>query len=420
VSGHRRVLAAALAALATLAAGLAAAPSQAAAAPDCPDSVQAPSAIVIEVSSGIVACERDADGARPIASLTKLMTALLTLERADLDDTFTAARYVPAAVESKIGLQPGERMRVDDLLRGLLAESANDAAVTLAQGVSGSRGAFVRDMNRRAQELKLSRTHYANPIGLDEAGNHSTARDLAHLAIVLRTHAFARRTVDSPSVTLRSGARTRTFRNRNDLVLRRPWVNGVKTGHTRDAGYVLVGSGRRDGKQLVSVVLGTPSVAARDAASESLLLWGFKQFQRIRAVQEGDELARVAIRYRAGAELTLVAGRTVRRVVPRGRRDDVTMRLAGIPDDVAGPIAEGQRLGTAEVLQGGRSVARVPLLAAASVPEAGLAQRTKSWFTGPLAVVALFAVLAGTVLAARRLRRGLRTGRRPGEEARAA
>jgi serine-type D-Ala-D-Ala carboxypeptidase (penicillin-binding protein 5/6) len=348
------------------------------------------------------------------------MTALLTLERADLGDSFTAARYFPAAIESKIGLQPGERMRVDDLLRGLLAESANDAAVTLAQGVAGSRRAFVRAMNERAAELDLAGTHYANPIGLDEAGNHSTARDLARLAIMLRTHAFARRTVDMPSVTLRSGARTRTFRNRNDLVLRRPWVNGVKTGHTRQAGYVLVGSGRRDGKQLVSVVLGTPSEAARDAASESLLLWGFKQFQRIRAVQEGDELARVPIRYRGGAELTLVAGRTVRRVVPRGRRDDVTTRVVDVPDDVAGPIAEGRRLGTAEVLQGGRSVARVPLVAAASVPEAGLAQRTKSWFTGPLAIVALFAVVGGTVLAARRLRRGLRTGRRPGEEARAA
>jgi D-alanyl-D-alanine carboxypeptidase (penicillin-binding protein 5/6) len=417
VSARRRLLPAALAALAL---GLVAAPSEAAAAQDCPDSVQAPSAIVIEVSTGTVACERDADGARPIASLTKLMTALLTLEHADLTDTFTAARYVPAAVESKIGLQPGERMRVDDLLRGLLAESANDAAVTLAQGVSGSRAAFVRDMNRRAQELGLTGTHYANPIGLDQTGNHSTARDLARLALALRTHAFVRRTVDSPSVTLRSGVRTRTFRNRNDLVLRRPWVNGVKTGHTRDAGYVLVGSGRRDGKQLVSVVLGTPSVAARDAASESLLLWGFKRFQRIRAVQEGDELASVPIRYRAGAELTLVAGRTVRRVVPRGRRDDVSMRLSGLPDDVAGPIAAGERLGTAEVLQGGRSVARVPLLAAASVPEAGLAQRTKSWFTGPLAIFALFAVLGGTVLGARRLRRGLRTGRRPGEEARAA
>jgi D-alanyl-D-alanine carboxypeptidase (penicillin-binding protein 5/6) len=275
-------------------------------------------------------------------------------------------------------------------------------------------------MNERAAELGLDGTHYANPIGLDEAGNHSTAHDLARLAVMLRTHPFARRTVDSPSVTLRSGARVRTFANRNTLVRRVAWVNGVKTGHTREAGYVLVGSGRREGKQLVSVVLGTPSVAARDAATESLLQWGFKQFQRIRAFEAGDEMARVPIRHRGGAELALVAGRTIRRVVPRGRRSDVTTRLADLPAEVAGPIPAGRRLGTVEVLQGGRRVARVPLLAAASVPEAGLAQRTKSWFTQPLAIVLLFAVLGGTVLAGRRLRRGLRTGGRPGEEARAA
>jgi D-alanyl-D-alanine carboxypeptidase (penicillin-binding protein 5/6) len=409
-----------LTALALAPAAALAAASPAAAAPDCPASAQAPSAIVIEVSTGAVACERDADSERAIASTTKLMTALLTLERADLTDTFTAARYFPPPIESQIGLEPGERMRVDDLLRGLLAESANDAAVTLAQGVGGSRAAFVRAMNQRAQELDLKGTHYSNPIGLDQPGNRSTARDLAHLAIMLRTYPFVRRTVDSPSVTLRSGARRRTFRNRNDLVLREPWVNGMKTGHTRQAGYVLVGSGRRDGKQLVSVVLGTPSIAARDEATRQLLIWGFKQFQRIRAVEQGDELARVPIRYRGGAELTLVAERTVRRVVPRGHRRDVTTRVVDVPDDVVGPLERGRRIGAVVVLQGGRRVARVPLLSSASVPGASFGQRTKSRFTGPLAIVALFAVLGGTVLAAMRLRRGLRPGRRRGEEARAA
>jgi serine-type D-Ala-D-Ala carboxypeptidase (penicillin-binding protein 5/6) len=405
------VLAAALAALS---------PQAAAAAPPCPASVQAPSAIVLEVSTGEVACEREARRRRAVASTVKLMTALLTLERAELSDSFRAARYSALPVESKIGLQPGERMRVRDLLRGLLVESANDAAVTLAEGVAGSRRAFVRAMNARARQLGLADTHYANEIGLDEAGSHSSARDLARLATVLRTNPFFRRTVDSPAVTLRSGARTRTFRNRNRLVLRYDWVNGVKTGHTRAAGYVLVGSGRQNGKQLVSVVLGTPSEAARDEATRRLLVWGFKQFQRIRAVERGTVMARVPIRFRRGARLNLVAGRTVRRVVPRGRRADVTTRLAGVPTEVAGPIRRGQRLATLHVSQGGRRVASVPVVAAAGVPEAGLGQRTKSTFTAPLAIVAAFAVLAGTVLGARRLRRGLRPGRRTGEEARAA
>src|SRR5829696_3664033 len=237
-------------------------PSSAAAAerpPRCP--VAAPSAIVIEVSTGEVACATNPDERRSIASTTKLMTALLTLEQAKLSDTFTAANYFPSAAESQIGLERGEKMSVRDLMRGLLVESANDAAVTLAEGVAGSKRAFVRSMNRRAQQLKLTNTHYANPIGLDEAGNYSTARDLVKLATVLRTNRFFRTTVDRPVVRLTTGNRTRTFINRNTLVRTTDWVNGVKSGHTSQAGYVLVGSGRRNGGiQLVSAVLGTPSV----------------------------------------------------------------------------------------------------------------------------------------------------------------
>jgi serine-type D-Ala-D-Ala carboxypeptidase (penicillin-binding protein 5/6) len=234
--------------------------------------VDAPSAIVIEVSTGEVACATNPDERRSIASTTKLMTALLTLERAKLSQTYTAADYAPAPAESKIGLDRGERMSVRDLMRGLLVESANDAAVTLAEGVSGSRRAFVRAMNRRAQQLELSNTHYANPIGLDEQGNYSTARDLVRLAVVLRTNPFFRTTTDRPSVRLTTGNRPRTFANRNTLVRSTSWVNGVKSGHTSQAGYVLVGSGR-DGRgvQLVSAVLGTSSVAARDAATLKLL-----------------------------------------------------------------------------------------------------------------------------------------------------
>src|SRR4051812_44835254 len=252
--------------LRAVALGLAAAallPSSAAAAgrpPRCP--VQAPSAIVIVVSTGEVACATNPDERRSIASTTKLMTALLTLEQAKLSDTFTAANYFPGPGESQIGLERGERMTVRDLMRGLLVESANDAAVTLAEGVAGSKRAFVRAMNRRAQQLKLTNTHYANPIGLDEAGNYSTARDLVKLAVILRTNPFFRTTTDRPAVRLVTGNRQRTFVNRNTLVRSTDWVNGVKSGHTSQAGYVLVGSGRRNGGiQLVSAVLGTPSVA---------------------------------------------------------------------------------------------------------------------------------------------------------------
>jgi D-alanyl-D-alanine carboxypeptidase (penicillin-binding protein 5/6) len=411
------------AAVAAVALALVADPASAAAARNCPPSVQAPSAIVLEVSTGIVACERSADEERPVGSTVKLMTALLTLERAKLDDRFRAVDYSPAPAESLIGLQSGERMTVRDLLTGLLVRSGNDAAMTLARGVAGSERAFVELMNRRARELGLAHTHYANPIGLDAPGAHSTARDLVTLARFLRTKPFFRRTVKQDSVTLTSGLVQRTFQNRNTLIGAVPWVNGVKTGHTLQAGDVLVGSGRQNGIQVISAVLGEPSKTVRDTDTLRLLKFGMSRFQRITAVPAGTKVGvSVPIRYRRGAELELVVGPNGERtVVPRHGRDRVTIRPIKYPPEVQGPIAVGQQLGEADVLQDGRKIATVPLVANGDVPGADLAQRTKSWFATPVGVILAFAVLSGTVLLARRRRRPRRPGRRPDpEEARVA
>ncbi|HEY6889857.1 MAG TPA: D-alanyl-D-alanine carboxypeptidase family protein [Solirubrobacter sp.] len=401
------------AALLTALALLIPAAAQAATEPDCPAAAKAPSAIVIEVSTGTVACARNADQERQIGSTTKLMTALLVLEEAKLSDTFKASSYRPSPIESQIGLQPGERMKVSDLMRGLLLESGNDAAMTLAQGVAGSTKAFVRQMNRRAKKLGLTHTHYDNPIGLDGEGNYSTARDLVTLATVLRTNKFFKKIVDSPSGTLKTGVHPRTFRNRNSLIQKYPYVNGVKTGHTRGAGYVLVGSASRNGVQLVSAVLATPSEAARDADTMALYKWAFPRFQRIRAVIEGHPMATARIRFRAGAELKLVPDRTIRRIVLRGHRAAVKVDVEA-PSVVEGPIRSGQRLGKVDVKQNGRLVATVPLIAQAAVPAAQIADKTKSAASSPLLIigVALAVVLATVLLAARRrarMSRGRRT-----------
>jgi D-alanyl-D-alanine carboxypeptidase (penicillin-binding protein 5/6) len=396
-----RVIGAAVAAAAALAV------PASAQARDCPASVKAPSAIVIEVSTGTVACERAADAERPVGSTVKLMTALLTLERANLDDTYQAPAYHPAAAESLIGLQTGERMKVRDLLRGMLIWSGNDAAETLARGVAGSEKAFVRLMNQRARELGLRHTHYANPIGLDAPGAHSSARDLVELARYLRTKPFFRRTVKEAHVKLESGAVSREFDNRNRLVGSVPWVNGVKTGHTSQAGQVLVGSGRQRGIQVISAVLDEGTTTTRDADTVRLLRFGMDGFQRISAAPAGTDVhISVPIRYRRGAELELVVGPNGERtVVPRHHRDLVTIRPRRFPSQVSGPIAYNQQLGEADVLQDGRKIATVPLVASGEVPSAGLAQRTKSWFTAPLGVILAFGILSGTVLLARSRRR---------------
>jgi D-alanyl-D-alanine carboxypeptidase (penicillin-binding protein 5/6) len=192
-----------------------------------------------------------------------------------------------------------------------------------------------------------------------------------------------------------------------------PWVNGVKTGHTREAGYVLVGSARRHHVQVVSAVLGTTGEHPRDSQSLALLRAGLHAFQYVTAVRAGAHVrgvTRIPIRYRPGAGLPLVAGRGVQTVVPRGHRDVVAVRPVNVPKEVSGPIRRGQRVGSAEVVRSGKRIATVPLVAASSIPAASFGQRTKAWFTRPLAVVLAFAVLGGTVLVARR-RRTSRSGR---------
>ena len=400
------VLAAALAVLALALALVAAAPARAA---DAPPSVSAPSAVLMEASTGDVLYQRAADKRRSIASTTKLMTALLTMERAKLSDEVVASSYVAAPIESKLSLRPGEVMTVADLLRGLMLESANDAAVTLAEHISGTRAAFVRLMNRRARELELGNTHFDNPIGLDGAGNFSSARDLARLAVALRKHSFVRKIADRTSATLTTGYRPRTIRNRNTLLGKDEYVNGLKTGHTMSAGYVLVGTRTRKRVTLVSVVLGTPSYAARDRDSLALLQWGAGQYHVVRPVDEGAFVDDAEIQYRPGATVPLVTGDAFRKTL---RTDvKVTTRDVGVPRTVTGPVARGQELGVREVYADGERIATVPIVAEHFVPAADVAQRTKDWFTRLPALILAVAVLGGTVLVARRLRRGPR--RRP-------
>jgi D-alanyl-D-alanine carboxypeptidase (penicillin-binding protein 5/6) len=399
-----RVLAALLAAVLMLVV----APVARAAAP--PPSVTASSAIVIEASTADVAYAKQPDRRRAIASTTKLMTALLTLERSRPSTVYRAVRYHALPAESQIELQPGEKMTVADLLRGMLIESANDAAATLATRIGGTEANFVRAMNKRAQQLGLKNTHYANPIGLDDPANYSTARDLVRLTLRARAFNFFRRTVAHEQVTLHSGDHERTLENRNGLV-KLQQVNGVKTGHTQQAGYVLIGSGHRNGITLISAVLGEPSVAAREADTRKLYAWAFRLYHRVRPISPNEVLARATIRYRRGAELNLVAGATRRRfVVRRGRH----LRKCGlrVPDEVAGPIASGDKLGEVDVCRGKEKLATLPVVAAADVPAAGLGVRTKDRFTSPwILLLVLFVALAGTV-GLNRLRRRSSNGRR--------
>jgi D-alanyl-D-alanine carboxypeptidase (penicillin-binding protein 5/6) len=369
---------------------------------------QGKAAIVVDARSGEVLLDEGADERHQIASTTKLMTALLVLERARLDAVFRAPRYEADAVESQIGLKTGERMRVRDLLAALLLESANDAAATIARNVSGSRRAFVRDMNARARALGLRSTRYQNPIGFDSARNRSSARDLATLArLLLRNPTFAR-IVDRPAARLRSGARRRVVRNRNNLVVNEPFVAGVKTGHTSKADFVLVGAGERRGARVVSVVLGAPSEAARDESTLALLRWGVDQFRRVRVVRDGRPVTTLPVDGRDGERVGLKTSGAVTVTARRGRRPTLLVRS---PEEVQGPLPAGSRTGAVEVRDGGRVLRTAPLVTSAAVaaPEPLADLRTPAGLAATAAVVMLV-LLGGAALVWVRSRRSARRG----------
>lgn len=382
---------------------LAGAPPEASARVPRPDP-DARAAIVVDARTGEVLFAEGADERHPIASTTKLMTALLAMERAQPTDVFTAPGYDAAAVESQIGLETGERMRVRDLLTALLLESANDAAATIAANVSGSRRAFVADMNRRARELGLRSTSYSNPIGFDSRRNRSSARDLASLArVLMRDRRFAA-TVDRPRARLRSGARRRTVQNRNTLVATHPFVEGVKTGHTQLADYVLVGAGEGRGAELVSVVLGAPSEGARNQGTLDLLRWGIDQFRRVRVAGERRPVARRPVDGRDGAAVALVTPRRLTATVRRGRRPDLRVRA---PEEIEGPLHAGRRVGTLEVRDGARVLRSAPLVTASAIPAPEPLSDLRSP-GGVAAVLTSLAVVAIVVAVTVRMRRGRR------------
>jgi serine-type D-Ala-D-Ala carboxypeptidase (penicillin-binding protein 5/6) len=371
------------------------APAQAAGRP----AVVARAAILVDARDGHVLYRRDPTEERPIASATKLMTALVALDELPLGRELRAVPYNPAPAESRINLRAGERMSVADLIRALLLESANDAAETLAVRAGGSVRRFVDLMNERAQGLGLAHTRFANPVGLDAPGAQSTALDLSRLARRMLRSDFLAATVDMPRARLLSGARPRIVANRNRLVREVGWVDGVKTGHTAGAGYVLVGSGTRRGARLVSVVLGAPSEAARDADTLALLRYGLAQYRRVRPVPAGATVATARVEHFGDRDVRLIPARPIAVTVRRGQRLRTVLRA---PGEVTGPLRARARVGSVIVYRDGRRVRSVPLVTAAAVPEAGLLRKAWSVLWSPIVVLAAAGIAAWLILRRRR------------------
>ncbi|WP_320671485.1 D-alanyl-D-alanine carboxypeptidase family protein [Patulibacter defluvii] len=371
---------------------------------DDPPRIQAPAAIAVEVTTGDVVFARRADETRAIASTTKLMTALLVFEDGATDRRMPIPAYDGSPAESLAHLHPGDRMTVSDVLTGLLLPSGNDAAVALARFVGGSVPRFVERMNERARELKL-KARFRNPIGLDAPGHRASPADLVKLTLLLRRYPEFRRIVDRRSARLTSASPPITVVNRNRLVQGVPWVDGVKTGHTRKAGYALVGSGRRNGVSVITVVLGDPSEDARDADSLALLRYAIGRYHRVTPLRKGAVVGKLPLRYR-DQQVEIVAADAVRRIARRDER--LRTRVLGLPSDVEGPLPAGSRLGTIEVLQRGRVVARIPAVTRTAVAQASVWQRADDELGRPLVqfLLVLAVLCAGALVWLLRRSRG--------------
>jgi D-alanyl-D-alanine carboxypeptidase (penicillin-binding protein 5/6) len=341
------------------------APHAARAQGSAPPSLPVRAAALIEENTGQVLYGNNASAELAIASTTKLMTAQVTLNHAALGQVFSDPGFVFAPEDSQIYLQPGERMTVRDLLTAMFLPSADDAAEVLAYNVGGgSIARFVAMMNIRAGELGLTHTHYSTPIGLDTPGNYSSAGDLVSLARYdLLTEPFIRTVVAETSAVLRSGNHVRYVTNLNDLVGRYWWINGVKTGHTNDAGYVLVASGTRvrGGMTLIGAVLGAQSAASCDAAALALLNWGFDTFRLRTPFRAGQTLARPAVSGQPGRHVRVIAASTYAHVFPRNTK--VRFRVH-VPAELTGPLRRHAVVGYVRVIAGRRVVARIRLLLA--------------------------------------------------------
>ena len=360
------------------------------AAPQPPSGLPARAWILVDADDGEVLAAHRASSSYSIASTTKLMTAYVARRELGLHDEVVAPPYDALPAESLLGLAAGERIEVRDLLYGLLLVSGNDAAEALAQAAAGSEDAFVGQMNRAAKKLGLGDTTYANPIGLDEPGNNSSAEDLADLAVKLRRDKLFRRIFDTPETVISSGAHPRDLVNRNVLVRTVPFVNGVKTGYTLDAGNVLVASGEQKGVELVSAVLGAPSESERDSATMTLLDYGFSLYHRRTPVKRQEALARVAIKDR-DISVPLAPARDLRVTVRRGQNLQTRVRA---PAEVDGPVSGGERMGQVVVSIDGEPVARAPLAATRGAAAASLLERYDAKIPGPRAVAWGVAILA--------------------------
>ena len=341
-----------------------------------PPQLAAKSWILVDADSGRVIAEHNSDERLSPASLTKLMTAYLVereLERGNIkpDDMVPISEKAWRTGGSKMFVEVGTQVPVDELLHGIIIVSGNDASVAMSEYLAGGEAQFADLMNQHAAQLGMENTHFSNATGLPHDNHYSSARDLMRLARhIIRDYPdhyemYSQKTFNYNGIEQN---------NRNRLLWRDPSVDGLKTGWTDDAGYCLVSSAKRDDMRLISVVMGTSSEEARAQETQKLLSYGFRYFETLKLYDQGAVLDTPRIWGGAVDQLRVGVDQAVTMTVPRSRKDELTAKL-NIDADLEAPIAAGQKVGTMEVRLGDEVVGERPLVALEAVEEGGFFKR---------------------------------------------
>lgn len=349
-----------------------------------PPEVAAKAYLLMDVTAGQILAGKDLDEPVEPASLTKLMTAYLVFDalkakKISLTQTLPVSERAWKMPGSRMFIDPKMQVPVEDLIKGMIVQSGNDATVALAEGVGGSVERFVQLMNDQAKALGLKNTGYKNPEGLTEPGHTTTARDLSVLATRLMhdfpeyVHYYTIKKYRYP------GTPASNDTNRNRLLFRDPTVDGLKTGHTKAAGYCLVATAKRDfpnvsGRRLLSVVLGANSEASRANESQKLLNWGYTAYEAVKLFDAGQPVATPKVWKGKTSELKLGRNEPIVVAVPSGTAAQVQTEIAR-PEPLVAPFLQGQAVATLKVKQGDELLAEVPLMALEAVEEAGVLGR---------------------------------------------
>lgn len=334
--------------------------------------VSSESAVLMEFSRGEILFSKNGDVRMPPASLTKMMTLLLAYEaleegRVTLDEEVTISEKAWQTGGSQMFLNVGQKVSYEDLMTGIAVISANDACVALAEHLFGLEASFVQEMNKKARELNLKNTQFENASGLPHPDHFSSAEDIAILShYLISTY---------PEVLKLYSQREFTFNeipqmNRNPLLGRFPGADGLKTGHTSEAGYCLAGTAEQNGMRFITVVFNAPSEAVRLKDSEALLNFAFRNYSLEEVFSEGEIVTAVKVSKGVEKEVQLQVGNAVKVVIPYHRKEDLTCRI-NAPETITSPVEKGTPLGKVEIILDDTVLYEEPLLAAEDVARAG-------------------------------------------------